>query len=97
MDAVLPRILAVPFDLAVEIWNCEDFGKLHAAIAFDPLYDVVGRDIHIGSAAMVIELELLAMRRDCGHDRFCGFLAALQRRSSKNAANDHAGIHMPRL
>src|SRR5262245_36417333 len=97
MDAVLAGILAVPFDLAVEIWNREGLGKFDTAVAFDPRDDVVGRGFHICTAGMVIELELLAMRRDCRHDGFRCFLAALERRGSQNATYDHARIHMPGL
>src|ERR1700761_3936198 len=43
MDTVLAGILAVPFDLAVEIRDRERLGELHAAVALDPCDDVVGR------------------------------------------------------
>src|SRR6478735_5340136 len=61
VDAVLAGIFAVPFDLSVEIRDRECLGNLHAAIACNACDDVSGSGIHIGSPAMALELELLAM------------------------------------
>ena len=36
MNAILAGVFAVPLDLAVEIWDREGLGKLHAAVALDP-------------------------------------------------------------
>ena len=44
--AVLAGIFAVPFDLTVEIRDRERRGEVHAAVAFDPCDDVVGRGVH---------------------------------------------------
>ena len=46
MDTVLAGIFAVPFDLTVEIRDRERRGEVHAAVAFDPCDDVVGRGVH---------------------------------------------------
>src|ERR1700753_2591946 len=61
VDAVLAGVFAVPFDLAVEIGNGKGLGKAHAAVSFDTGDDVVWRGVHVGAAAMALELEFLPM------------------------------------
>src|SRR4029079_9299566 len=97
MDAVLPGILAMPLYLAVEVGDGKGLGKVEAAVAFDPLDDLVGRRLEIRSAAMAIECEFLAMSADRRHDRFRGRLAGIQGRGRQDAAHDHARVHVPGL
>ena len=72
MNAILAGIFAVPLDLSVEIGDREGLGKLHAAIALDPLDDVVGGGIKVRPAAMTVEFEFLATR---GHPAMTDFAA----------------------
>jgi len=53
----------MPFDLAIEIRNCEGLGKLDAAVGFDSRDDVVRGGSEIWAATMVVEFEFLSM---CG-------------------------------
>src|SRR5690349_7031012 len=59
MDAVLAGISAVPLHLAVQIGDGEGLGELDAAIALDPMDDVVGCRLEVRPAAMALELEFL--------------------------------------
>ena len=70
MDPVLPGILAVPFDFAVEVGDRKGRGEPEAAVAFNAPDDFVWRRLEIRPAAMTIEFELLAMSSDCRNDRF---------------------------
>ena len=97
MDTVLAGIFAVPLDLAVEIGNREGLGEFHAAVAFDPRDDVIGRGVEIWAAAMALELEFLTMRGHRRHDGLRRCLSALERGGSQNAAHDHARVHVPGL
>src|SRR5580704_6438315 len=97
MDAILARILAVPLDFPIQIRNGESVRQGQAAIAFEARDDVARRCIHVWTAAMACELELLTVSRDRHHNRLCRFLASLQGGRRQNATDDHAGIHVPGL
>jgi hypothetical protein len=53
--------------------------------------------IEVRPAAMVVEFEFLAMRRNRRHDGFRGRLSAFEGRGGQNAARDHARVNVPRL
>jgi hypothetical protein len=61
MDAILARILAVPLDFPIQIRNGESVRQGQAAIAFEARDDVARRCIHVWTAAMACELELLTV------------------------------------
>jgi hypothetical protein len=63
MNAVLSSVLAVPFDLSVEIGKAEGLGKFDAAIAFDSGDDVVRRGAEIWAASVPVEFKRLPMRK----------------------------------
>src|SRR5580704_6967934 len=97
VDTVLAAISAVPFYLAVEIWDRERLSQLHAAVAFDPHDDVIGSGIKVRPAAMAIEFEFFTMPGNRRHDGLRCRLAAFERGGSQNAAHDHARVHVPWL
>jgi hypothetical protein len=61
MNAVLSSVLAVPFDLSVEIGKAEGLGKFDAAIAFDSGDDVVWRGVEIWATSVPVEFSTAAI------------------------------------
>src|SRR5262249_20331951 len=78
VDAVLSRIFGVPFDLAIEIWDGKRPRQLQSGITLDTPDDIVWRGVHVWSASMLGELDLLAMRRNSRQHGFRGLLAGRQ-------------------
>ena len=97
MDAVLPRIFAVPFYLPVQGRVSEGGGQVNAAISLDPPHYVTRRGIQVWATAMAGEFKLLAMRGNGCDYRLGRLLARRQRGRGQDATHDDAGVHVPWL
>lgn len=97
VDAVLAGILAVPFDLVLQLRAGKRRSQRNVAIAFDTLDNLLRRGVHVWPAAVVGKLKLFAVVGD-GFKHLMRLLPAVrQGGSGENAAHDDAGKQMPGL